>query len=79
MAIPSVNKARERTIFDPPPRQREPVEKPTNFIGVVLHTKRRQYRAFIGSKTIGWYDEPILAAIDHDREARKRNKPTNFG
>jgi hypothetical protein len=78
MAIPSVNKARERTIFDPPPRKREPVEKPTHYIGVVFHSKKMKYRAFIGSKTLGWYDEPILAAIDHDREARKRNKSTNF-
>jgi hypothetical protein len=78
MAIPSVNKPKQRSIFDPPSRPREKVEKETRFIGVVWHTKKRQYRAFIGSKTIGWYEEPILAAIDYDREARKKNKPTNF-
>ena len=79
MVIHSVPSDWEEIIKSLIPRQsREKIEKPTHYIGVVFHSKKRKYRAFIGSKTIGWYDEPLLAAIDHDREARKKGKPTNF-
>jgi hypothetical protein len=76
MPIPSVPKDWDE-LFKPPPREREKIEKKTNYIGVVYHTKRKQWRAFIGSRTIGWYDHPLLAAIDHDKEARKKGKPAN--
>jgi hypothetical protein len=79
MVIHSVSNDWEEIIISLTPRKpRATVETKTHYIGVVYHGKKKLWRAFIGSKTIGWYDHPLLAAIDYDREARKKGKQTNF-